>query len=360
MLRLDGCNTISEREEFVYHENLIHPALTAQAAPRNVLIIGGGDGGACEEVLKHPSVEQVTVCEIDEDVIRVAKEYFFDVHRGAFDDPRLRVVIGDGMKFIRETQERFDLIALDLNDPIMSLFGATSGQTGNMTVDSLGTIWLASPVNGQYIAVAADKTARAVYVNREITSMFDVENSEGVASDPDSGALYIVTSGPESSYGSGSLVCHIVSHMPAPNNFLDGAATLENGWSPSPLYIENEGIDLTVPGEGLIKGAGGPLYFIGRDQLYEVRGAVTPFGPKFDGLSLKGGAADSHGNLYLSACDAQDAEGAKGDIYRVDPDGNAAIFLKGVDSPRGLAWRDGCLYFVDGAGGRILKVGTQG
>jgi spermidine synthase len=118
MLRLDGCNTVSEREEFVYHENLIHPALTAHAAPRKVLIIGGGDGGACEEVLKHPSVEQVTVCEIDEDVIRVAKEFFFDVHRGAFDNPRLRVVIGDGMKFVRETQERFDLIALDLNDPI--------------------------------------------------------------------------------------------------------------------------------------------------------------------------------------------------------------------------------------------------
>ena len=118
MLRLDGCNTISEREEFIYHENLIHPALTAHAAPRKVLIIGGGDGGACEEVLKHPSLEQVTVCEIDEDVIRVSKEYFFAVHRGAFDNPRLRVFIGDGMKFIRETQERFDLIALDLNDPV--------------------------------------------------------------------------------------------------------------------------------------------------------------------------------------------------------------------------------------------------
>ena len=118
MFRLDGYNMTSEREEFVYHENLIHPALTAHAAPRKVLIIGGGDGGSSEEALKHPSVEQVTMCEIDEDVIRVAKEHFFAVHRGAFDNPRLRVVIGDGMKFIRDTQERFDLIALDLNDPM--------------------------------------------------------------------------------------------------------------------------------------------------------------------------------------------------------------------------------------------------
>ena len=83
-----------------------------------MLIIGGGDGGSSEEALKHPSVEQVTMCEIDEDVIKVAKEHFHAVHRGAFDNPKLRVLVGDGMKFVRETQERFDLIALDLNDPM--------------------------------------------------------------------------------------------------------------------------------------------------------------------------------------------------------------------------------------------------
>ena len=118
IFRLDGYNMTSEREEFIYHENLIHPALTAHAAPKKVLIIGGGDGGSSEEALKHPSVEQVTLCEIDADVIAIAKEHFFAVHRGAFDNPKLRVLIGDGMKFVRETHERFDLIALDLNDPI--------------------------------------------------------------------------------------------------------------------------------------------------------------------------------------------------------------------------------------------------
>jgi spermidine synthase len=118
IFRLDGCNMTSEREEFVYHENLIHPALCAHAAPRKVLIIGGGDGGSSEEALKHPSVEQVTMCEIDAEVVAIAKEHFFAVHRGAFDNPKLRVLIGDGAKFIRETQERFDLVALDLNDPV--------------------------------------------------------------------------------------------------------------------------------------------------------------------------------------------------------------------------------------------------
>jgi spermidine synthase len=78
----------SEREEFVYHENLVHPALTAHAAPRKVLVVGGADGGSAEEALKHPTVEQVTVCESDSEIIEIAKVQLFAVHRGAFDNPR--------------------------------------------------------------------------------------------------------------------------------------------------------------------------------------------------------------------------------------------------------------------------------
>ena len=118
LFRLDGFNMTSEKEEFVYHENLIHPALSAHAAPKKVLIIGGGDGGSSEEALKHPSVEQATMVEIDGDVIEVAKTHFHAVHQGVFDNPKLRVLVDDGMKFVRETQEKFDLIALDLNDPM--------------------------------------------------------------------------------------------------------------------------------------------------------------------------------------------------------------------------------------------------
>lgn len=118
IFRLDGFNMTSEKEEFVYHENLVHPALTAHAAPKKVLIIGGGDGGSSEEALKHPSVESVTMVEIDADVIEVAKAHFQAVHNGVFDNSRLTVRVDDGMKFVRETPERFDLITLDLNDPV--------------------------------------------------------------------------------------------------------------------------------------------------------------------------------------------------------------------------------------------------
>lgn len=118
LFRLDGFNMTSEKDEFVYHENLIHPAATAHAGLKNVLIIGGGDGGSSEEVLKHPSVEKVTMVEIDADVVRVAKEHFGAVHNGVFDNPKLQVLIEDGMRFVHETKERFDLIVLDLNDPM--------------------------------------------------------------------------------------------------------------------------------------------------------------------------------------------------------------------------------------------------
>lgn len=118
LFRLDGCFMTSERDEFVYHENLIHPAAIAHAAPKRALIIGGGDGGAAEELLKHPTIEKLTLVELDARVIEIAKEHFQAIHRGVFDSPKLDLRIEDGLKFLATTKERFDVIALDLPDPI--------------------------------------------------------------------------------------------------------------------------------------------------------------------------------------------------------------------------------------------------
>jgi spermidine synthase len=118
LMRIDGCNMVSERDEFFYHENLIHPVATAHPNPQNVLIIGGGDGGAAEEILKHPSITKITLCELDVAVVNMSKRHFASVHRGVFENPKLSLVIGDGTKFIRESAESFDLITLDLTDPI--------------------------------------------------------------------------------------------------------------------------------------------------------------------------------------------------------------------------------------------------
>ena len=117
LFRLDGCYMTSERDEFFYHEPMVHPGAIALAAPRSALVIGGGDGGSSEELLKHPSMERVVMAELDAEVVAVAKRHFAGVHRGVFDDPRLAVTIGDGRALVERTDERFDLVVLDLTDP---------------------------------------------------------------------------------------------------------------------------------------------------------------------------------------------------------------------------------------------------
>ena len=118
LFRLDGHFMTSEKDEFFYHENLVHLAAIAHPQPGNALIVGGGDGGSAEELLKHPSITSVTLCEIDLAVVDVARKYLQSVHRGAFDDPRLALKIEDGFAFVRNSTEQYDLIVLDLTDAV--------------------------------------------------------------------------------------------------------------------------------------------------------------------------------------------------------------------------------------------------
>ena len=116
ILFLNGLIQLAARDEAVYHEMLVHTALLAHPNPKRVLIIGGGDGGALREVLKHP-VKEVVHVDIDEEVIIAAKKYLPSVTQGAFNDPRTKVVIADGQKLLSEYKEYFDCIILDSNDP---------------------------------------------------------------------------------------------------------------------------------------------------------------------------------------------------------------------------------------------------
>ncbi len=118
LMRIDGANMVSERDEFFYHEALVHPAAITHPNPKSVLIIGGGDGGAAEELLKHPSITHCRLCELDGAVIEIAKAHFECVHQRVFDDGRLRVVTGDGLHHLQTTSDCFDLIYLDLTDPV--------------------------------------------------------------------------------------------------------------------------------------------------------------------------------------------------------------------------------------------------
>jgi spermidine synthase len=116
-LRIDGYFMTSDKDEFFYHENMIHPAGIAHPGPQRALVIGGGDGGAAEEYLKYPSMKEVIMAEIDGAVVDFCKEHLPEVHRGAFDDPRLKVLITDGKAYVEQCRDPFDLMMLDLTDP---------------------------------------------------------------------------------------------------------------------------------------------------------------------------------------------------------------------------------------------------
>ncbi|MBN2907269.1 MAG: polyamine aminopropyltransferase [Rhodobacteraceae bacterium] len=118
VLTLDDVVQTTEGDNFIYHEMLTHVPILAHGAARRVLIIGGGDGGMAREVLRHASVTHVTMVEIDAGVVDFSRQYLPMLSAGAFDDPRLTLVIDDGAAFIRTTQDRFDVIIVDSTDPI--------------------------------------------------------------------------------------------------------------------------------------------------------------------------------------------------------------------------------------------------
>jgi spermidine synthase len=145
MFRLDGCNMTSERDEFFYHEPIVHIGALAQLSPMRALIVGGGDGGSAEEVLKHPTIERVVIAELDPEVIRIARTYFQSVHRGALDDAKVEIRIGDAFAELRRTSETFDLVVMDLTDPAgpaEALYGRAFFREVNRVLEPAGVLAL--------------------------------------------------------------------------------------------------------------------------------------------------------------------------------------------------------------------------
>lgn len=118
VLTLDGVIQVTTGDEFVYHEMLAHVPIYAHGAVRRVCVVGGGDGGMLREVLKHRSVEEAVLVEIDGAVVDFCRLHLPSISDGAFDDARTRVVIADGVDFMRHGDDLFDLIVIDSTDPI--------------------------------------------------------------------------------------------------------------------------------------------------------------------------------------------------------------------------------------------------
>ncbi|MEQ9772291.1 polyamine aminopropyltransferase [Pectobacterium jejuense] len=118
VMALDGVVQTTERDEFIYHEMLTHVPLLSHGSAKRVLIIGGGDGGMLREVSRHRGVEHITMVEIDEGVVEFCRQYLPNHSAGSYDDPRFNLVIDDGVNFVRQCSEKFDVIISDCTDPI--------------------------------------------------------------------------------------------------------------------------------------------------------------------------------------------------------------------------------------------------
>lgn len=115
-LTLDGYMMLTERDEFIYHEMIVHTPMAVHPDPKNILVIGAGDGGVARELSKYDSIENVDIVEIDEMVVSVCKEYLPKTACG-FDDRRVNIYYQDGLKFIRKCENQYDLIIVDSTDP---------------------------------------------------------------------------------------------------------------------------------------------------------------------------------------------------------------------------------------------------
>lgn len=150
LFTLDGRPMTSAGDEFIYHECMTHPAALTHPAPRSALVLGGGDGGAARQLLRHPGVERIVVAELDPDVVRLTGDYLPEVRGDAFEDPRVELVIGDAAAFVASVQERFDLVVFDLTPPDSPAAGLYTQAFYDalkraMTADALVTLHLGSP-----------------------------------------------------------------------------------------------------------------------------------------------------------------------------------------------------------------------
>ena len=117
-LVLDGKTQSTERDEHIYHEALVHPPMLMHPNPRTVFIGGGGEGGTLREVLAHNSVERVVMVDLDAEVVELCRRYLPQHHQGSFDDSRVVLLHEDARAYLRDTDQQFDVMIMDLVDPL--------------------------------------------------------------------------------------------------------------------------------------------------------------------------------------------------------------------------------------------------
>lgn len=167
MLWLDNIIMTNIKDEFVYHEMISHVALNTHPNPKKVLVIGGGDGGAIREIVKHPSVEKAVLCEIDRRVVETSIEYLPEIACG-LKDPRVEVLYADGIKYVKEHKNEFDVIITDSTDPIGPAVGLFEGSFYQACYEALKEdgIFVAqteSPYYNEELIPKVQKDIRSLY-----------------------------------------------------------------------------------------------------------------------------------------------------------------------------------------------------
>ena len=117
-LVLDGKTQSTERDEHIYHQSLVHPAMLLHPNPVTIFVGGGGEGGTLREALTHKSVERAVMIDLDREVVELCRQYLPRHHQGGFDDPRLQLLHRDARTYLAETDETFDVMIMDLVDPM--------------------------------------------------------------------------------------------------------------------------------------------------------------------------------------------------------------------------------------------------
>ena len=167
ILILNGCFMVTEKDAVIYHEMLVQPAMHIAPNPRRALVIGGGDGGAVGQAIKHKSLESVTLCEIDPLVVESCREHIPSVSSG-LDDPRVTVLFEDGAQFIKRHPKHFDLVFVDSTDPVgpaKTLFEPEFFEDVklSLTDNGIAVFQTESPLFMEDVFVDAVKNLRSVF-----------------------------------------------------------------------------------------------------------------------------------------------------------------------------------------------------
>jgi spermidine synthase len=175
LFALDGRPMTSAGDEFIYHECMTHVAALTHPAPRAALVLGGGDGGAARQLLRHPGIERIVVAELDADVVRLTRDYLPEVRGGAFDDPRVELVIGDAADYVAQVSRDngappFDLVVFDLTPPDSPAAGLYTTEfyralKSIMSEDALVSLHLGSPLHHAGRVGALLDGLRTVFAN---------------------------------------------------------------------------------------------------------------------------------------------------------------------------------------------------